>query len=192
MDLPPIYRSAVRQFDIRVRLVRENQWRSPTPAGEWTVADLVRHVVDGQLDVPRLLAGNPPAAAPHVRDDSGAGLVDAWAAASASAVAALSALSGGGPPAVVHLDGNRVSGTEYGWRAATELTVHAWDLARATNVQDEFPNDLVGSVLEHAKRDPRSWRTGDRYAAAIPVPGCTDDLIELLALTGRNRWWRAG
>jgi hypothetical protein len=22
------------------------------------------------------------------------------------------------------------------------------------------------------------------------VPGCTDDLTELLALSGRNRWWR--
>ena len=83
-----------------------------------------------------------------------------------------------------------ITALEYGWRAATELTVHAWDLARATNGVDEFPNDLIGEVLEHAKSSYDQWYSSERYAPSIPVPGCTDDLIELLALTGRNRWWR--
>ena len=70
---------------------------------------------------------------------------DAWSAASTAAVQALSrpgALDGSLP------DEGDVSALEYGWRAATELTVHAWDLARATNGVDEFPNDLIGEVLD--------------------------------------------
>ncbi len=186
MDLPPIYRSAVRQFDTRLRLIRPNQWASPTPAEGWTVADLVAHVLDGQRDVPLVLAGSPPR--PRDGGEADSPVVEAWEEASVAAVAALSADL---PGTVVDRAGDTLPGSEFGWRMATELTVHAWDLARATGAPDEFPNDLVGHVLEHAKRDPESWRTGDRYAAAIPVPGCTDDLIELLALTGRNRWWRA-
>ena len=38
--------------------------------------------------------------------------------------------------------------------------------------------------------DAHRWFPAVRYAAPSPVPGCTNDLTELLALTGRNRWWR--
>ena len=41
--------------------------------------------------------------------------------------------------------------SELGWRLATDLTVHAWDLARAIDAPDEFPNDLLAHVLEQAK-----------------------------------------
>ncbi len=80
--------------------------------------------------------------------------------------------------------------SELGWRLATDLTVHAWDLARAIDAPDEFPNDLLAHVLEQLKDAAGRWLPPERYAPPIPVPGCTDDLTELLALTGRNRWWR--
>jgi len=194
MDLLPIYRSAVRQFDTRVRAVRATQWASKTPDTEWDVRDLVGHVVDGQRAVADVIAAQHKL--PSVGSGgtvAGSGLpaddpVGAWEDASAAAVQALSrpgALDGEVPS-----DGGTLSTLEYGWQAATELTVHAWDLARATNGQDEFPNDLIGAVLEHAKTTYGDWYANDKYAPSIPVPGCTDDLIELLALTGRNRWWR--
>jgi hypothetical protein len=114
--------------------------------------------------------------------------VGGWEQSSAAAVHALTrpgALDGEVPAG-----DSMITALEYGWRAAKELTVHAWDLARATNGVDEFPNDLIGEVLGHAKSSYDQWYTSERYAPSIPVPGCTDDLIELLALTGRNRWWR--
>ena len=40
---------------------------------------------------------------------------------------------------------------------ATDLTVHAWDLARAVDAPDEFPNDLLAHVLEHAKQSADNW-----------------------------------
>jgi len=63
-------------------------------------------------------------------------------------------------------------------------------VARAVNAQDEFPNDLVGAVLERVKVAKDRWFRPGAFAPSIPVPGCTDDLTELLALSGRNRWWR--
>ena len=212
MDLLPIYRSAVRQFDSRVRAVGDAQWASKTPDTEWDVRDLVGHVIDGQRAVARVIeeafaarqghgadaarpnptvgivragrAGRATAGSHQLSDDP----VGAWEQASAAAVQALTrpgALDGEVPAG----DG-MITALDYGWRAAMELTVHAWDLARATNGVDEFPNDLIGEVLGHAKSSYDQWYTSERYAPSIPVPGCTDDLIELLALTGRNRWWR--
>ena len=220
MDLMPIYRSAVRQFDSRVRLVRPPQWSSSTPDTEWDVHHLVRHVVLGQANVPDLLAGRVPARLDIDAQTPGPELVTHWATASTGAVDAFTALSSLDIP--IQLPDGAVPAVELGWRLAIDLTVHAWDLARAIDAQDEFPNDLLSHVLDQAKQSADRWfsvgtalsnpapaspgslsadllspmapspssSATRRYAAPIPVPGCTDDLTELLALTGRNRWWR--
>ncbi len=187
MMLLPIYRSAVRQFDSRVRAVRPEQWESSTPDTDWDVRRLVRHVIAGQSMVPGVLAG---AQRPPTGPDTATGpeLVDQWAAASSAAVAALTDFSS--LDVQVELADGKASAEEFGWRLATDLTVHAWDLARAIGAPDEFPNDLLAHVLEQSKESAGRWFPPERYAPAIPVPGCTDDLTELLALTGRNRWWR--
>ena len=187
MMLLPIYRSAVRQFDARVRAVRPEQWESSTPDTEWDVRRLVRHVIVGQSLVPGVIAGDQrPAERPA--PTGGPELVEQWASASAAALAALTDVESFDE--IVELPDGASSIEEFGWRLATDLTVHAWDLARAIGAPDEFPNDLLAHVLEQSKQSAGRWFPAERYAPAIPVPGCTDDLTELLALTGRNRWWR--
>ena len=42
--LVPFYRSAVRQFDARIRAVGADQWTSSTPDGEWDVQRLVDYL----------------------------------------------------------------------------------------------------------------------------------------------------
>lgn len=183
--LLPIYRSAVRQFDARVQAVRDEQWSLSTPDNEWDVHRLVRHVIVGQTTMAAALTGST---SERIREDlSGPELVARWTAASAAAVEALTAAS---PDRQVQLPDGSAPVSELGWRLATDLTVHAWDLARAIDAPDEFPNDLLAHVLEHLKDAGGRWLPPERYAPSIPVPGCTDDLTELLALTGRNRWWR--
>lgn len=184
MELP-LYRSAVRQFDQRVRLVRANQWELSTPDPEWTVGNLVDHVTAGQRAVAAAV-GAPADNAPAPDADR----VATWAAASAAAVAALGAVDDWTSP-VVTPDGPVPAG-EVLWRAATELAVHTWDLARAIGAPDELPNDLLAHVLDQVRDHGDRWFDADRYAPPIPVPGCTEDLIELLARSGRNRWWRRG
>lgn len=220
MDLLPIYRSAVRQFDARVQVVRPQQWSTSTPDTDWDVHHLVRHVILGQANVPDLLAGRVPARLDIGATTPGPELAGHWTTASTAAIEAFTALASLEPP--VDLPDGTVPATELGWRLAVDLTVHAWDLARAIDAQDEFPNDLLGHVLDQAKQSADRWFPATtslsnpaplspgsvsavllspmapsssssatrRYAPPIPVPGCTDDLTELLALTGRNRWWR--
>jgi uncharacterized protein (TIGR03086 family) len=189
MMLLPIYRSAVRQFDSRVRAVRSEQWSVSTPDDDWDVHRLVRHVIVGQAVVPDVIDGVVPAvSAVAGADRTGPELVDDWAQASGAAVNALTQVEY--RDQLVQLPDGPASVEDLGWRLAIDLTVHAWDLARAVDGPDEFPNDLLAHVLEHAKESADKWFPASRYAPPIPVPGCTDDLTELLALTGRNRWWR--
>ena len=189
MMLLPIYRSAVRQFDSRVRAVRPEQWTVSTPDDDWDVHRLVRHVIAGQAVVPEIIDGRPPSTNSNAgADRSGPELVQDWATASAAAVSALTQVEY--RDQLIQLPNGPASVEDLGWRLATDLTVHAWDLARAVDAPDEFPNDLLAHVLEHAKQSEDNWFPPSRYKSPIPVPGCTDDLTELLALTGRNRWWR--
>jgi uncharacterized protein (TIGR03086 family) len=191
VELLELFQRAQAQFTDRVDAVAPDQWDDESLPG-WTVADLVAHLVTEQLWVPPLLAGEPVLEGRFPEETSdllGSDPFTGWESAADDALSAFA--EDDALVRTVHLSRGPTPATDYILEMTADLTVHAWDLARATNAQDEFPNDLVGHVLEHAKRDPDSWRTGDAYAAAIPVPGCTDDLIELLALTGRNRWWRA-
>ena len=68
-----------------------------------------------------------------------------------------------------------------------DLVVHGWDLARAIKADELVPNDLLYATLESVKGTIGDWAGSGLFAAPIPVPGCTDDLTELLALTGRAR-----
>ncbi len=212
--LLPIYRSAVRQFDVRVRAVRPDQWSSPTQADGWDVADVVRHVVDGQRSIPptvddavvKLAAASTSTASTSTASTwTASTLVGDWADASTEALDALAAVESWGmvvtspwPDTSMrsHTPGELSPSTtgetaeEFGWRMATELTVHSFDVARAIGTDQELPNDLLAYVLREVTAHAADWLTPDRYAPAIPVPGCADDLTELLALTDRNRWWR--
>lgn len=183
--LVPYYRSAVRQFDGRIRAVGSEQWTSSTPDDDWDVQRLVRHVVNVQNRFAAELTGRRTAPT----EASGEELVPAWSAASAGSVAAFEAVPDWSVPAPLPTG---VTGTleELGWLLTADLTIHAWDLARAVNAPDEFPNDLIAALLQRVQTSRDRWFRPEAFAPSIPVPGCTDDLTELLALSGRNRWWR--
>lgn len=207
MELP-IYRSAVRQFGQRVDLVRDHQWDLSTPDPRGTVADLVDRMTDlqtavassvmsGRGDVEAATAPGSsvagsraghrgePAGEPEV---STGGRPAAWSTAAGAAVAAFGTVGDWS----VTLDSpyGVVTVEELLWRTATELSIHTWDVARAIGAPDELPNDLLAHVLDRAREHGDRWFDAEGYAPPIPVPGCTEDLIELLARAGRNRWWR--
>ena len=52
-----MFLEGTREFTKRVHAITERQWDDPTPDSEWTVADLVRHLIDEHLWMPPLLHG---------------------------------------------------------------------------------------------------------------------------------------
>ncbi|QNK81766.1 TIGR03086 family metal-binding protein [Nakamurella sp. PAMC28650] len=187
MDVLTAHRSGLRQFSNRVEAIREDQWQNPTPDTEWDVSDLVQHLVYEQLWVPRLFDGETIA---QIGDSfEGDVLGDdpkaAWGAAAIAARAAVEAP--GAMDQIVHLSFGDVPAEVYVWQMTVDLVVHSWDLAKAIRADDQMPNDIVSAVLEQAKVLATDWQGTGLFAAPIPVPGCTDDLTELLALLGRAR-----
>ncbi|WP_188941425.1 TIGR03086 family metal-binding protein [Nakamurella endophytica] len=181
------HRSALRQFGDRVAQVRDDQWGAPTPDPGWTVRDLVGHLTGEQLWVPELLAGRT------VReigdrfsgDVLGDDPVAAWTAAATAARAAWT--EPGALDRTVQLSAGPTPALDYLQEMTLDLAVHAWDLARAIGATEDMPNDLVSEVLDLARRIVPRYADAGIFAAALDVASCTDDLTELLALTGRRR-----
>ncbi|MBM9468169.1 maleylpyruvate isomerase family mycothiol-dependent enzyme [Nakamurella leprariae] len=211
MDTGTAVRSALRQFDHRVAVVHPSQWSSATPAGTWSVRDLIIHATDqlrwatAALPSPARIAA---AGAAPTGGGGGAGTgvgtdpTADWTAALAQARDVWS-VPDFADATVRAADGRDVDPVGVSWWLAEEMTVHTWDLARAVGDHDELPNDLVAAVLDEVRLRQAAGRSvpelgghpapgaDPRYAPSISVPGCSDDLTELLARLGRHRWWRA-
>jgi len=187
MDVLAAHRSGLRQFDSRVQLITAQQWHNPTPNDEWDVQDLVEHLVYEQLWVPPLLAGKTIAevGTEFEGDILGEDAAAAWTVAAAAARDAFE--QPGVLEGTVHLSFGDVPTSMYLWHMTVDLVVHAWDLARAIRSDEQMPNDVLASVLAQAKPMAAQFAGTSAFAPPIPVPGCTDDLTELLALLGRAR-----
>ena len=96
-------RRAVAEFDARVGQIGDHQWQAPIPDEDWSVRDLVNHLVGEDLWVPLLLAGSTIAEVGDCfeGDVLGAEPRAAWTAASAAAVQAVEA--DGAMDRIVHL-----------------------------------------------------------------------------------------
>ncbi len=145
---------------------------APTPCRDWTVDDLVDHVVEGTRNFARGVRGEDvdwSAATPHVEGDRAAAmraaaddLLAAWAAADES--------SEGPPPQ---------------WQCS-ELAVHTWDLATALGRPTA---DLDPTVAEQGLAFMSQGLTDDNRGEAFgpeqPAPDDADAYERVAAFAGR-------
>jgi uncharacterized protein (TIGR03086 family) len=186
MDLLDAHGQALDVFDRAVHKVGLTDWDSPTPCTEWTVRDLVNHLVVEQLWVPDLLAGHTIAEVgdkfdgDQLHDDP----PQAWAAASDAARSAW--LTPGAAEQTVHLSFGDTSAEEYGWQLTTDLAVHGWDLATALGADAGISDELATAVLRYVEPQLAAWSGSSMFADPVPVPADADPPTRLIALLGRR------
>lgn len=182
----PRYVAALSEFDHRVQAVRPGQWHDPTPCTEWDVRALVNHLVTEQLWAPLLLGG---ATLDDVGDrfdgdQLGDDPVAAWRSAAAAARDSFSA-----PGALrrhVELSYGRRPADGYCREMTLDLTVHAWDLARAIGAEEHLDQGLVRDVLAFVTPQAGQLAETGLFAPAVTVSENADDQARLLALLGRR------
>ncbi|MFG3140158.1 TIGR03086 family metal-binding protein [Streptomyces sp. NPDC048211] len=168
-----------------VRGIDDSRLEDPTPCAEYDVRALISHLVQVVVNFTALAARKdadfgetPDAVVGDWRRRFGeetAALVEAWAAPGAEEGTAGSM---GFPARTV---GQMVLG---------DLTVHAWDLARATGqefVPDADVVDEIGPAL--AGMAPRAREAG-MFGEPFPVPDGASPFARVLALTGRDPGWQ--
>jgi uncharacterized protein (TIGR03086 family) len=184
--------SALAGTEQLVARIGVEQWGLPTPCTDWSVRDVVNHLVGGNLLFARVLGGEPLPPREELVAASRTDRLgdDALGAYRSSAAALLDACRAEG---VLDRPVTVPAGTFPGIAALhlriVEALVHGWDVARATGRPLDFPDRLVEQELAFTRSTlprlpPRPAGQGP-FAPAEPVPDDAPALDRLAALLGR-------
>ena len=184
-ELLALFQRAQATFTDRVDAVKPDQWDDEALPG-WTVADLVAHLVTEALWAPPLLAGEPYTDGRFPDDTSdllGQDPLTGWESAADGALAAFAQ-----DRALLHtvrLQRGPTSAAEYIEELTADLTVHSWDLARATDGDTELDPALVTAALVVADRLPVDGVPG-LFDPPLDVPRTASPQARLLGMYGRR------
>ena len=174
-----------RAFDAVAGLIsniRADQWSAPTPCTDWTVRQVVNHLIGMNRVFAALLAGQPPPPRPsadHVEDDP----VGAYRGSAAALLAAFSR------PGVLertyHGPLGSATGAERLQIRLYDLLAHGWDLAQATEQPADLPEDLAEQSLAFARTQLTEQARPGRFGPAQIVDEQASAIERLVAFLGR-------
>ncbi|OLT38815.1 TIGR03086 family protein [Kytococcus sp. CUA-901] len=184
IDLLP---ESARAFGVVLERLDDDVWGRPTPCAEWSVRDVVNHVVAEHLWVPHLLRGESLQEVGdrydgNVLGDSPAQARRAWQMAMLGSLQSWAQVDDVEQP--VAFSGGEHPAGEYAHQMLVDLVVHAWDVAQGGGVAVPVITDAVGVAFAYEKP-----RVADHRAAGIFAPPTRPrsdhPMDQLVALLGR-------
>ena len=188
MDEMALLRRAGSEFERRLTSVTPDQLSRPSPCEEWTVRDLISHVVGESIMSVRLLHGADAEETVFGLDGDilGADAPAAFATAASAEYAAFKE-SGAMERTVQHPAMDMPGAQLLGFRIGG-LTLHAWDLARGCGDDEALNPVLVEAVwAQLSPMTPFIAQTGVFGTGPSGKVGQDAPLqVRLLDLTGRR------
>jgi uncharacterized protein (TIGR03086 family) len=169
--------------------VSPDQYDLSTPCTEWTVRDLLNHVI-GTLILGEALLGDTqpgagassPGGLPAI-DVVGADPLDAYR----TGVAGLLAAAGGGSLDRMHQTPlGEMPGAVLGGFTTLDILVHGWDLARATGQDPALDEGAAADVLAFAHQAVTDDTRAPRIGPEVPVRDDAPVPDRLVAFMGRT------
>ncbi|MGH3563317.1 MAG: TIGR03086 family metal-binding protein [Mycobacterium sp.] len=158
--------------------VSSDQLGGPTPCSEWTVGDLVEHVLGGNERVDEWAGAHEQ---PPARPDS---LVEAHRAGASAAQEVFA--RPGAMTAMFELPFGQVPGSMLIGMRSTDVLTHAWDLAAATGQPTDLDPELATHLLAVARESLRpDFRGPGRPFGQPPCPSDRPPADQLAAFLGR-------
>ncbi|BBJ42611.1 TIGR03086 family protein [Streptomyces antimycoticus] len=181
IDLKP----ACRQMIDVLTGVSNEQLTSPTRCTEYTVHDLILHVDGASQGFTGIARKDADTAA---AEPTAANLGDDWRGSIAENVRALgdawddpAAWQGRTDAAGVDLPNDT-----WGKIALTEIVVHGWDIARATNQPFDLPDDTLQACYAHVAAFVPNAPIEGLWGPAVEIPTDASLLDRIVAITGRR------
>ncbi|SEN46911.1 TIGR03086 family metal-binding protein [Actinacidiphila rubida] len=188
-DLGPVARGIV----LLAGNVGDDRLTAPTPCPEYRVRNLLGHLLGlstafrdaARKDLGPTTGTDPGTFLPDVDDDGAwrvrlperlGELADAWR--DPAAWEGMTQAGGFTFPAV-----------EAGRVALNELTIHGWDLARATGQPYAPDPAALASSLAVLAPSAHNRPAGSPFGAAVDVPADSPLLVRVIALSGRDPEW---
>jgi uncharacterized protein (TIGR03086 family) len=174
------YRKNAASLTKLIEQVPPDAWEKPSPCEGWKARDVIRHVVETTgwfLD----RAGGKVADGPSPDDDP----LGAWTNARDTMQKALD------DPAMASTEYDTPMGRStleqtVGTFGVGDLVVHAWDLARATGLDERLDPDEVHRLYETMKPNDEMLRQSGVFGPKVDVPDDADEQTKLIAFTGRT------
>lgn len=165
-----------------ITAIREDQWSTPTPCADWTVRDVVDHLVVGNLIVAALLVGQ----APPDRDTDYLG-DDAVAAYHHAATAVRAAFDHPGALERTYPGPfGPTPGSALLDRRIADTLVHGWDLAQAAGQGARLPDDLAEHAVVFSRTQLNNADRSSWFSAAQHVAEDAPAIDRLVASLGRR------
>ena len=186
-DVGELYRRSVEWWGEKLAAFQDDQWDEATPCSQWSVRDLISHVVGEDLWTSPLMRGQTIKEVGDRFDGDllGADIRGAGAAAAAEALGTVAeTLPSRG---TVHLSYGDESMDEYLRQLTADHLVHGWDLAVATGSDRDLDPELVAAVAAWFDHAEESYRSGGMIVSRLPMTG--DPQADLLARFGRDASW---
>ncbi|NDL56838.1 TIGR03086 family metal-binding protein [Phytoactinopolyspora mesophila] len=174
------HRRLAAAFTERVEAIPEQRWENPSPCPGWTARDVVGHVIEAGQSYFTLIGQEPPSGPPVDRDP-----VAAWVAVRDGVQAALE------DPDTATTEYDGVFGRmtfENGINQlfCFDLLVHAWDLARATGLDERLDPHEVYAAFEMVKPMDDMLRGSGAFGPKVRPPREADQQTRFLAFLGRT------
>jgi len=173
------YRTVADGFSARLTGVSGEQWSEPTPCTDWTVRDLVAHVVRTQRLVHARLGDAPP-----VEVDESGDLPAQWHSAREAIAHALAddALAA---TVINGMFSEQPFEALVGRLVCADTLVHTWDLARATAQDERLDAGAVAKATEFLTSIDDAIRRPGGFGPKIASAADADAQTRLLNFCGR-------
>jgi len=184
-NIAQLHRDALASTRRFVAGVQPEQWDLPTPCSDWSVRQLVNHIVSGNLWAAELGKGRTIADVGDALDGDVLGR-DPLAAYDSSAEAAADVFEAEGalerPCAVSY---GPVPGSVYAGHRFIDVLIHGWDVAAATGQDTNLDPTLVAACWDELEPQLHLWQASGAFD-----PDCRDQVAPtpqatLLAALGR-------
>jgi len=154
------------------------QLDNETPCAQFTVRDVLEHMVGGATAFAAAFRGQPASPVAPTGD-----VLDEFGPALTNLATAMH--EPGALDRTVQAQFGAVPGETFARFVVLDGLVHGWDLATATSQPYEPPEALVADVAAFASAALDPLRDGDTFAAAVRAPKGSTPIEQLASLTGR-------
>ena len=186
VDLPEVHARALDATRRSIAGVGDDQWAIVSDCEDWTVRELVNHIVTGNYWAEELTGGKTiedvgDRLDGDVLGDDPVGTYDDSAGRAAAAFRAPGAMDA--PCAVSY---GPVPGSVYCGHRFLDVLVHGWDVAKSTGQDTTLDPALVDALWAVLEPQLEMLLGSGAFGTVVEVPNDADSQTKLLAVLGRH------